>query len=127
MNNLSWMIYLAGVAGSLNAAIVLLTLGTAIACAVGIVYGANLKDRSYRDKDLWQKGHEVQRFWLRALVVPIALLLLSIPIPSQDTVYAIAASELGEQALHSPTGGKAMQALDAWLDRQIAKDDKKNP
>src|SRR5574343_609308 len=88
MNNLSWMIYLAGVAGNLSVAIVLLALGTAATCAIGMVYGAQLKDESYRDKPLWQKGHEVQRFWLRALGVPIALLLLSIPIPSKETVYA---------------------------------------
>ena len=127
MNNLSWMIYLAGVAGSLGVALVLLAIGTAATCAIGVVYGAHLKDESYRDKYLWQEGHEVQRFWLRALGVPIALLLLRIPIPSQDTVYAIAASELGEQALHSPTGSKAVQALEAWLDRQIAKDEETNP
>jgi hypothetical protein len=40
--------------------------------------------------------------------------------PDKDTVYAIAASEVGDHVLHSKTGTLAEQALDAWLQRQIA-------
>lgn len=41
-------------------------------------------------------------------------------LPGRDTVYAIAASEMGEQALKTPLAGKAEKALEAWLDHQIA-------
>lgn len=44
-------------------------------------------------------------------------------IPSQETVYAIAASQMGEQALKTPLASKAGQALEAWLDRQMATSD----
>lgn len=40
-------------------------------------------------------------------------------VPSADTVYAIAASELGGQALKTPLAGKAEKALESWLDTQI--------
>lgn len=40
-------------------------------------------------------------------------------LPDRNTVYAIAASELGERALETPTASKAVAALNAWLDRQI--------
>lgn len=39
--------------------------------------------------------------------------------PSKDTVYAIAASEMGESVLKSETGSLATQALNAWLKKQI--------
>lgn len=41
--------------------------------------------------------------------------------PSSDTVYAVAASQVGEQALKTPLAAKAGKAIDAWLDRQISK------
>lgn len=41
-------------------------------------------------------------------------------LPSKDTVYAIAASQLGEQVLKTPLANKAEQAVETWLDKQIA-------
>lgn len=116
MNSLSWMIYLADVAESVS-----ITLGmiTAVSIAGGliclIVYGVS------HDKDMAKSpltGVRTIAFWL--LGAALAALLINAPIPSAETVYAIAASEMGEQVISSPTAGKAIKALDAWLDRQIA-------
>jgi len=67
-----------------------------------------------------KEGQRVARGYLR---LSLFLFVLSIvganALPSKDTVYAIAASEVGESVLNSPTGSKAVQALNAWLDRQI--------
>lgn len=49
----------------------------------------------------------------------LVLGLLLVFIPSSKTIYAIAASEMGEEVLASPTADKAHKALDAWLDDQI--------
>ena len=54
-------------------------------------------------------------------------LIVAAAIPSQQTLYAAAATVAGEKAIHTPTGSKAIQALNAWLDEQIAKpNEKKN-
>lgn len=45
---------------------------------------------------------------------------LAVVLPSRETIYAIAASQMDEQALKSDIGAKTFRALDAWLDRQIA-------
>jgi hypothetical protein len=45
--------------------------------------------------------------------------VISCCLPSQTTMYAIAASQMGEQALKTPLAGKAGKALEAWLDKQI--------
>lgn len=41
--------------------------------------------------------------------------------PSKNTMYAIAASEIGEDVIKSQTASKAFRAFDAWLDKQLAK------
>ena len=57
----------------------------------------------------------------RALVVLPILWLVSFLVPDdKETYYAIAASELGEEVIKSPTAGKAIKALDSWLDKQIS-------
>jgi hypothetical protein len=49
------------------------------------------------------------------------LFFLSGLIPSKDTFYAIAASELGEQVIDSPTGQRVKQAIEAWIEQQLPK------
>ena len=53
------------------------------------------------------------------LIIPVITLLLTAAIPGKDTMYAIAASEMGEKILKTETAGKVQQALSAWLDAQI--------
>lgn len=108
MNTLSWMLYLAGVAGGLKA--LLMIFG--IVSTTGLIPATIFRI----------EGSETA-MWLfpkLAIAGPL-LLLLAVLTPTKTTVYAIAASELGERALHTPTATKAFRALDAWLDRQIAK------
>ena len=107
MNDLSWLLYWGGVSG--NASVILasavsigfgvLGLWTVIACIEG--HGDNYTGPK----------------WLFSIPAIAALLLIFTP--SQNTVYAIAASEMGEKALDSKLATKAEKALDAWLDRQL--------
>lgn len=106
MNDLSWLIYFAGVsenAGSV-AAIGLLIIG--VVTAFVVIFHA------MEEGSLWPP------FW-RTLGAWLALALVASLIPNRDTLYAIAASEIGEEVVKSETAGKAMKALDAWLDHQI--------
>jgi hypothetical protein len=54
-------------------------------------------------------------------ILAVVFALLGGLTPSRETIYAIAASELGEEALKSSAATKAQQALNAWLDKQIEK------
>lgn len=108
MNDLSWLIYLADVVGGLR-----LALGISIfvsivlipwACAAGVdLYNIEVHDLPFKSIAAW--------FLILGLVLIIT--------PSKNTIYAIAASEMGEEVLESETASKAMKAVDAWLDRQI--------
>ena len=128
MNDLSWMIYAADLVGGLD--------GTAsgiagIATLAGIgstigwfALGSNPECYSFEDKEARVANHAASRQTLAKAIkwsligAPAAMLVASL-IPSANTVYAIAASEVGEEVVKSPTATKAMKALDAWLDRQI--------
>src|SRR5262245_34284012 len=109
MNSLSWLIYLAGVVGTAR--------GWAIAvCAVsGVALGATAFVRlmcGIEDVDFPKDLGPVWK-WGIATIIPAALLTAAIP--DRTTIYAIAASQAGEQIVNSPTGGKAIKALNAWL------------
>lgn len=109
MNNLSWLLYWAGVSGSISTAIVTVS----VFAGIGFIF--------------WQMSYAMDdcdtapgwRWWL-----PIAGLFIASFLPSQSTLYAIAASEMGEKVLKTDTATKAEKALNAWLDRQIAPETK---
>ena len=109
MNQLSWMIYLADVAG--NFVLVLSALGLIGTLGGGIIWAMSC------DPYLSMDGARPKA--RKACVGGVAVLFFVAIVPSKSTIYAIAASELGEDVLKSETGSKALKALDAWLDRQI--------
>jgi len=123
MNNLSWMIYLADVAGSVSTVATLVAVGAGIGGAVAVVAIAaktdfdNIGERNKRPclSTGWKAGKGF-------FPVAIAAALVASFIPGRNTIYAIAAAEMGEDLINTPTAGKAVKALDAWLDRQIAGD-----
>lgn len=105
MNNLSWMLYFADVLA--NVRFFLLLLG-----AVGVAFWGSFslyESETYSKSPTWWVGG-----------VFCFSLFLACFMPSKDTMYAIAASEVGEQLLDkvSPTADKALTALNAWLDKQ---------
>lgn len=114
MNSLSWLIYLANVAGKVNFVLWLAVFFLFAAAAFAIA-------NRWNDDYVGIQTGEVARVALgSAGRYAIALALIAAVIPSSNTIYAIAASEMGERALNTETGGKAVQALNAWLDKQIS-------
>lgn len=105
MNSLSWMLYLAEVSHSLSVAAM---IGAFVSGLAIMFHGTS--SATYGDEFLVHRPLA----W-----TCVAALLIACALPSKETVYAIAASETGEQALKSKTATKAIQALDAWLDKQI--------
>jgi hypothetical protein len=129
MNSLSWMIYLADLTGALSGLFAFVAIAAFIASAGAAVTwlttGETVSVYSYEDRVIKQAAHDVYRAKVASLIRPSGYVFagfaaMAAILPSSGTIYAIAASELGETALNSETGGKAIKALDAWLDRQIA-------
>lgn len=137
MNSLSWMIYLADVAGGASKFLAVLII-LSIICLIGGIVASGLTTggpafRSWHDDEdkasiratfaWWQEASKKALRWApRVLIVAFSVQML---IPASVTIYAIAASEYGEEILKSPTADKAVKALDAWLDRQIAGESEK--
>lgn len=118
MNSLSWMIYLADVAGGLD----WLLTGLAVIALIGGLIWVVVGCCAASDDEFGPNGWKAWRRVGWAALLPSFLfgVVAGSLIPSSETVYAIAASEVGETALNSDTGNKAVRALNAWLDRQIA-------
>jgi len=118
MNSLSWLLYLADVFGSVNSTAGILVFVSGFVALVSAFAYLPLIDCDADDG-----AFSVNRKILKtAIVVFLSMLCVKAICPSENTVYAIAASEMGEKALATPTATKAMKALDHWLDKQI--DDK---
>lgn len=113
MNDLSVSLYWADALGSLDylaLTVFIIMAFVSIFAAFGVII-ADMDDE-YRVKAL-----KIVRGFVLSLPV------LAIPIvvtPSRETVYAIAASEMTEQALKTPIASKAMQAVEKWIDRQLS-------
>lgn len=136
MNSLSWLIYAADVSQSIDVVTILGSVGA------GALVGASLYTDTSERRAWDHQLNENRRYpslyakpegerpgttqplaGLRrnALIAIAAMVSVNIVFPSAPTLYAIAASEVGEQVIKSPTATKAVKALDAWLDQQIAK------
>lgn len=140
MNELSWLIYLAGVFGSLGVWCILGAVLMFAVCIVALVFPVRLDpemaswlDRN-KDYQRWPSittppgdKPEPKPIWDRrplmkfSAVMSVVMVVVSIVTPSSNTMYAIAASEVGERVITSETGGKAIEALNVWLDAQINK------
>jgi len=97
MNNLSWLLYFAGVAG--NFQITLALIGT---CLLFYCFACLVLEHT---KNL-----------TRNVVLGVFVCLISSCIPSKDTIYLIAASEMGEEALQTETAQKVGDYLDFLLE-----------
>lgn len=107
MNDLSLFLYAADVVGSVKG---VAWFGAVVTFAVsGFMMGA----RADGNKDI-KRGH-IRAGWAGLF----ACILIASLTPGKQTMYAIAASEVGERVISSPTGERAIRAIDAWLDRQI--------
>jgi len=130
MNNLSWLLYLADVTGSVSTVLSIAATVSGAACIVLFIWSAVLAGSSptiwsWDDKETKIAAHKAatancKKYGFVTLRVAIPAALVASLIPSQNTVYAIAASQTSEQVLKSQTAQKAVQALNHWLDKQIS-------
>jgi hypothetical protein len=117
VNQLSWLIYLAGVANYLSGWFIAFAIVTFVLTIAVVVWTLSSLDQT--------TGRPPRVLWIS---VPLFIFFLigSCIVPDRQTVLAIAASQLGEAALHDPrvntTANKAFDALNHWLDQQSKPD-----
>lgn len=106
MNSLSWLLYAADVTQNIQF----------LLCLAGIIGGAAVGMA-------WMHHHiDLEKPFKagpKLLALCLGSLLVSAAIPDDETFYAIAVSEVGEEVVKSETAGKAVQALNNWLDAQL--------
>ncbi len=123
MNNLSWLLYLADVLGNFKVLLICLIAAGVILTAIRtLVWGSQMEDAKY--KEVKPRFPSLAVFGL--IFITVVVSLLAVATPSASTVYAIAASQFGEQVIKTPLATKAEKALESWLDRQIAVPAKKS-
>jgi hypothetical protein len=105
MNSLSWMIYLADVAENIGFVCGLMLILGLAAGGICVLF--------------WDDIENGKRLIKPYLITMAVVMFVGTVVPSKEAIYAMAASESGEKILKSETGDKAIQALNAWLDRQI--------
>lgn len=117
MNTLSWLLYGADVLNNLGTFFTVIGIVSLIIaipttlCGYIIVWDIK-KDRS--SNEIWFEPRKYVRIVaILALVVGIALNLISIIIPSKQTMYMIAASEMGEVVIKSDEGAEIYNELKA--------------
>lgn len=107
MSGIIWLLYAADVASSVSTALTLISVFGFIGCGCYIIGCAATLERFKRPP-----------YWFMGMLLGCAA--VASLIPGKATIYAIAAAQAGEKALATDTGDKAVRALNAWLDRQIA-------
>lgn len=131
MNQLSWLLYIGDVLGNIGPTFVILSFLSAIGVIFYVVAycttGDNLSNYEW-DKDktarLTKDRRVAKGYATLCLSLMFVFALIATFCPSKDTVYAIAASQVGEQILKTPLANKAEKALEGWLDKQIKVDEK---
>lgn len=118
MNSLSWLIYLADVADGVDWYLDVAWFISFLLVAGGLIVGCAMAGE---END--PPGPEHWKTWRRVVTGAIAVLgfstLFGAVVPAKETVYAIAASEMGEKLIKTDTANKALNGVNAWLDKQI--------
>lgn len=120
MNELSWLLYLAELSESLATIFVIIGFVLLVATVFLGIMSFQYREE-YHSSDDHNKSVRLRcrRYAIGFGIICFILLIFAAVLPSKNTVYAIAASEMGEHVLDSKTGSLATQALNSWLQKQI--------
>jgi hypothetical protein len=121
MNSVSWFIYIAQVSNSLGIMFCVLG-GTGL--VISGLYALIASAVASADKDEFVLKTPAVRY----VVTSIAMLVVGNVMPERNTMYAIAASQVGEKLVASEAvrgvADDATKALHQWIKRQIEPDKK---
>lgn len=109
MNSLSWLLYAADALPSIAAFAAFAAVLIGIACTI---FSFMLI--------LCHEGDNPPKFYWGTWAAPFVLCaLLSTLIPSQETIYLIAASEIGEQVVETPEAQETFDRLQRLVDQEL--------
>lgn len=118
MNSVSWFIYIAQVSNSLG--ILFTVLGT-IGLFCCTAYFAVPRINAFFESDDDFQGLPLQKGLLTLAIISLTVGNL---MPEKNTMYAIAASQVGEQIVKTELASDATKALHSWIKKQIEPDKK---
>jgi hypothetical protein len=131
MNDLSWLIYIGAVSGSASGFFAFLAVVGAVVALFGFILTMLWSDdqndevRSRYDQIAERGG----RIWPRGLAMLICFGIVATILPDRNTVYAIAASQVGERIVkNDAVQGVALdtsKAVQQWIKKQIEPEAKK--
>jgi hypothetical protein len=130
MNSVSWFLYLADAMSSLSGVIVFFGVMATLLTCLGIFMtllntDSSNTDRKQRYADYNANGARFIRSFSPWMVLCFVVAAI---IPAQKTMYAIAASQVGEQVVKSEAvqgvANDAAKALQIWIKKQIEPDKK---
>jgi hypothetical protein len=111
MNNLSWLIYLAGVCDHAENSIPVICFFDGV-FIVYIIYGVSKPGQGFDIDD-------AKKWWRRCAYVALAMFIINLVVPSRTTVILIAASEIGQQIVNqkqiSGIVGDSAVLLTQWI------------
>lgn len=118
MNQLSWFVYLADVVTSAGT---IIGIGTAFAIVgwlgAWFVYAlASEYEGEKRRAEMAANRNKVTRTAMIFIFIAVPFLVF---LPNKNTMYAIAASEMGEQLSKTEIANDAMKALHSWIKKQL--------
>jgi quinol-cytochrome oxidoreductase complex cytochrome b subunit len=133
MNSLSWLIYLAGVAGTLNGFIVFVTVvfgllaGTSIVVCLFTLDETDAYRRKLPEDDLVSQREVRKKSWRYMWIFMILMIMSGLTasmVPNRQTVLLIAASQMGEQVLNHPRINQVVdpgiELLTTWMQKETA-------
>jgi hypothetical protein len=112
MNDLSWLLYGADVLNNLG--ILFLIVGMLLVILAGVFAGPVYTES---DNPAWIKHGK------NTLIIGIAVLVVSMFMPSKQTMYMIAASEMGEEAIQTPEFQKVRELVNQYLDDSLSSEE----
>ena len=124
MNTVSWLIYI-GSLGDTPAFGMLGFVSFVAAVAATITWWVAKSPGGESDKDAVYVAAITRRVRRVAWPLCVAVWAVAIFIPSKSTMYAIAASQVGEQIVRSEVAADATKALHSWIKKQIEPEAKK--
>lgn len=132
MNDLSWILYWADALPSLALFVCMISFSIAAICFYFSIDYFSYKNETWGKDENGQekytpKAQAVQALWWApyALLAALVLCGASFMVPSRNTFYLIAASEMGEEAVKTPEFAKLRGVVNKFLDDQLKVDQPK--
>lgn len=122
MNSVSWFVYIAQVGGSLGTTFVLLgvLLMIAVMTRFAFPFFYNFVECNSPNSSDYRAPKPISRAYM---ALAVGFLVIGNLMPERNTMYAIAASQVGEKIANSESvrglADDATKALQQWIQRQI--------